>query len=103
VSGDVLFQWRPTGVLPFKAAYEVVWWNLGENPVVARGIAPPTAQTSLTTNLDVLYETNQFTSSDVYWTVLIVQTDPYARVTQPGQSNINVMTYQPGGPPKPRD
>lgn len=103
VTGDVLFEWRPTGPLPVNSAYEVVWWNVGENPGVARGIAPPTLQTSLTTNLDVLYETNQFTSSDVYWTVLVVKTDPYVRVTQPAQSNIGLITYQPSSPPKPRD
>lgn len=108
VSGNVDFQWRPTGQLPAGAAYEVVWWNRNEDPAAARGIAPPTLETSQVANLDVLYQSNQFTAPEINWTVLIVKTDPYVRLTQPGQSKVNVMIYGAGGggsapaPPKPK-
>jgi hypothetical protein len=104
-----MFAWQPTGPLPADAAYEVVWWNAGEDPAAARGIAPPTTGTSLSANLDVLYQSGQLTSSSVYWTVLAVSQSPYKRLTQPGASNPRVFVVaapsEGGGgpaPPKPK-
>jgi len=103
LSGPVLFRWLPAGRLPAGAAYEVVWWNQDEHPSLARGIAPPTTSLSLAANLDVLYHSNQIKGASLYWTVLVVQTSPYARLTQPGASEGRRLIYQPPGePPKPR-
>jgi MinD-like ATPase involved in chromosome partitioning or flagellar assembly len=107
-SGRVTFAWQPSGPLPPGAGYEVVWWNMGQDPAQARGFAPPTTGTTETVNLDVLYAANQFSSSGINWTVLVVQTDPYQRLTQPAGSSSRVLTYSPpsgGGesaPPPPR-
>jgi pilus assembly protein CpaE len=110
-SGVVQFSWQPAGVPPPGTGYEVVWWNPGEDPATARGIAAPTAGSNLSANLRVLYSSGQMTSSRLYWTVLIVQLSPYVRLTQPANSNAWVLVYQPptgggGGsssaPPRPR-
>ncbi len=108
VSGNVTFQWQPTGPLPDGASYEVVWWNRNEDPAAARGIAPPTTDTTLRANVDVLYQAGQIAGPEMYWTVLIVGTDPYQRLTQPAQSVVRVMNYEAGqdgegtAPPPPK-
>jgi len=106
----VAFTWQPSGPLPPGAGYEVVWWNAGEDPAAARGVAPPTTENTLTANLDVLYQSGQLTSSSVNWTVLVVTTEPYVRLTQPSASPSRVLTIAaPGGggggaePPPPKD
>lgn len=105
--GDVKFVWQAGGPLPSGAAYEVVWWNDGEDPATARGIAATTTETSLTANLDPLYASAQLRSTRFYWTVIVVQTSPYVRLTQPAQSALQRLNYasssgesQPA-PPKP--
>lgn len=97
VSGEVIFGWLPTAPLPPGAAYEVVWWNLEQDPATAGGIAPPTVLTALQANLDVMYEAHQLTSSQAYWTVLIVRQNPYERLTQPADSPRRLVVYQPRG------
>ncbi len=91
--GDVTFVWQPDGALPPGAAYEVVWWNDGEDPATARGIAATTTETSLTANLDPLYTSAQLRSTSFYWTVIVVQTSPYVRLTQPAQSAAQHLNY----------
>jgi len=101
--GNVNFAWRPGSPLPPGAAYEVVWWNLGEDPAAARGIAATTTETSLTANVDFLQSTAQLTSSDFYWTVIVVQTTPYVRLIQPAQSAPQRLSYSsPSQPPPPK-
>lgn len=105
--GTVTFVWQPTGPLPAGAAYEVVWWNQGESPDTARGLAAPTTGTSLAANLDPLYRAGQIKTPGIYWTVLVVQTAPYVRLTQPGASNPQILMYRvpveapPPQPPQP--
>ncbi len=103
LSGNVKFAWQPVGPLPSGAAYEVVWWNTDEDSTNARGIAATTTETSLTANLDYLYSSGQARSKDFYWTVIVVQTTPYARLTQPAQSGPQLLTYasSAGGAPSP--
>ena len=106
--GEVTFTWQPAGLLPPGAAYEVVWWNKGEDPSAARGFAPPTTGSSLTTNLDVLYGTGVIHGPDLYWTVLVVNTSPYRRLTAPNATNAGLLVYGPtsagggGAPPPPQ-
>jgi len=96
----VSFAWQPGGPLPPGAAYEVVWWNLGEDPAAARGIAATTTETSLTVDVDYLNSSAQLTNSDFYWTVIVVQTKPYVRLIQPAQSAPQRLSYSlPSQPP----
>ena len=89
------FRWQPAGPLPAGAAYEVVGWNAGEDPASARGIAAPTQDTTLTADLDALYNSGLFKGTDLYWAVIIVQTQPYVRLTQPAQSSPQLLIYVP--------
>lgn len=104
--GEVTFRWQATGPLPPGAAYEVVWWNLEEGAWMARGLAAPTYSLSLAANLDVLYRTGQVVASQFYWTVLVVNVDPYLRLTLPQDSPAWRLNYRQSGgeappPPKP--
>jgi hypothetical protein len=85
---------------------------LDEDPATARGIAAPTSETSVSGNLDGAYDLGLIEQGEVFWTVLIVQTDPYLRLSTPTEAGAWVLTYQaPGGdagqggstpePPKP--
>jgi hypothetical protein len=96
----VTFTWQPAAALPPGTAYEVVTWNLGEDPSAARGVAATTTGTQLTADLDALYNFGQVRSGEIYWTVLIVRTEPYERVIQPSAGNARPLAYQPpsGGP-----
>ncbi len=103
--GVVVFRWQPTGPLPSGAAYEVVWWAVDEDPLTARGLAEPITDTALSINLDVLSSSGQFRRPELYWTVLIVQTTPYTRLTQPSQGGARLLFYTPPvvpPPPPPR-
>ena len=103
-SGAVAFRWQPAGSLPAGAAYEVVGWNAGEDPASARGLAAPTQDTTLTADLDALYNSGLFKGTDLYWAVILVQTQPYVRLTQPAESSPQLLTYASssgGGGPAP--
>lgn len=109
-SGEVEFIWTPTGELPPGTGYEVVLWDQGEDPAAARGVAPPTTASSLRANLNVMSQVGLFRGPQFNWTVLIVRTDPYERLTQPAASPSHTLVYQgaPSGggsdappPPKP--
>lgn len=96
VSGVVRFEWLATGPLPEGAGYEVVWWNSDEPAAGARGLAPPTTGASLDINLDPLYNNSSFRSSRLNWTVLVVQVNPYVRLTAPGQGEVGTVDYVAG-------
>jgi len=109
-SGMVAFKWQSASPLPLGAAYEVVVWNSGEDPTTARGVAATTADTTLTADLNALYSAGLLKAGETFWTVLIVQADPYVRLSQPAVSSARTLIYQaPGGdgggpagpPPKP--
>lgn len=91
------FQWQPTGPLPDGAAYEVVIWSQGEDPSHARGISPPTLARSLSLDVDVLSESGQFSDGTLLWTVLVVQKEPYLRLTQAALSPQHRLLYSPPG------
>jgi pilus assembly protein CpaE len=98
-TGVVTFTWQPAGALPPGTAYEVVTWNAGEDPASARGVAATTTQTQLTADLDAIYRLGLVGGGNIYWTVIIVKTDPYVRVTQPAVNNSRLLTYQPPAGP----
>ena len=69
-----------------------------------RGIAAPTQDTTLTADLDALYNSGLFKGTDLYWAVILVQTQPYVRLTQPAKSGPQLLIYVPpsGGGALPR-
>jgi serine/threonine protein phosphatase PrpC len=91
VKGQTTFRWEPVA-LPAGAAYEVVWWRPDEDPDNARGFAPPTIQTSLTTDL----EGHGLQPDQVfYWTVLVVRTTPtYRRLQAATVANGRLAAYK---------
>ena len=109
-SGSVTFRWQPANALPSGASYEVVVWGAGEDPSSARGVDAPTANTSLTVDLYLLQRAGLIEQGDIYWTVILVQTDPYVRLSQPAEATARRLAYQSPGeagggsgePPKPK-
>ena len=92
-SGIAVFEWRPVVPLEDGQAYEIVVWSSEKDPGQAWGIAPPTSGQALEINLDELFASGQFGEGSLYWTVLVVQKDPYARLTAPAFSPRRYLVY----------
>jgi hypothetical protein len=76
-------------------------WNSGEDPASARGVAATTTDMSLTADLDAAYNLGLIKAGEALWTVLIVRTNPYTRLSQPAASNPRILVYQPEAPSEP--
>ena len=74
-------------------AYEIVVWSPEQDPNQAWGIAPPTLGMALEINLDELFESGRFREGSLYWTVLVVQQEPYIRLTLPTGSPRRYLVY----------
>ncbi len=92
-NAPITFAWDAAQPLPPGAAYEVVAWEIGQAPISARGLAAPTTETSLRIDLAVPYSLGVFKTADLSWTVLIVQTSPYQRLTLPDNSPARTLSY----------
>jgi serine/threonine-protein kinase len=86
--GVIEFKWQPVSSLPAGAAYEVVWWGQDESPASARGVAPAVLDTSLRIYVSVMVDRPR----RVYWTVLVVNTSPYQRLTQPADNEARPLS-----------
>jgi hypothetical protein len=95
--GLVQFDWAATGDLPKGALYEVVVWSPEQDPNQAWGVAPPRSGQSLTINLDELFQSGRFPTGNLYWTVLVVEQNPYERLTQPAASERRYLVYSSEG------
>ncbi len=95
--GEVRFEWLPTSELPRGAAYELVVWSPDQDPNQAWGVAPPRSTPSLTLNLDELFRSGRFLTGNLYWTVLVVEQNPYRRLTQPAESEQRYLVYASEG------
>ncbi len=95
--GPVQFDWAATGDLPKGALYEVVVWSPEQDPNQAWGVAPPRSAQSLTINLDELFQSGRFPTGNLYWTVLVVEQNPYERLTQPAASERRYLVYSSEG------
>ncbi len=51
---------------------------------------------SLRLNLDELFQSGRFPTGNLYWTVLVVDQNPYRRLTQPGDSERRYLVYATG-------
>lgn len=109
LNGSVIFRWEPAGPLPSGAAYEVVWWGAGETPAAARGLAPATTKNQSKVNIDSMVETGQLSGNKLSWTVVVVRTEPYERLTQATSEGARLLQWAgptpeaPPGPPKPKN
>ena len=97
LSGMATFEWRPAAQLAPGTGYEIVVWSPDQDPGQARGIAPATVMTSQQVNLDPLFESGLFRMGNLYWTVLVVQQDPYLRLTAPGEGEHRYLVRRTGG------
>ncbi len=93
----VPFGWYPASALPDDALYEVVVWSPEQDPNQAWGVAPPRRTLSLTLNLDELFQSGRFREGSLYWTVLVVEQNPYRRLTQPAESERRYLVLATGG------
>lgn len=93
LSGVAVFKWRPSVPLEKGLAYEIVVWSPEQDPNQAWGIAPTTLGTSLEMNLDELFKSGRFREGSLYWTVLLVQQEPYTRLTAPTNSPRRYLVY----------
>ena len=96
LSGVVDFEWRPVSELPHGAAYENVVWSPEQDPGQARGIAAATIMTAQQVNLDPLFESGPLRTGNLYWTILIVQREPYLRLTAPGDGEARYLVRRTG-------
>lgn len=92
-AGVMQFAWLPTSALPAGAFYEVVVWSPEQDPDQAWGVAPPVLNQSLWLNLDDLFRSGRFREGNLYWTVLVVELDPYRRLTSPAGSERRYLVY----------
>ena len=92
-NAPITFAWQAAQPLPNGAAYEVVAWEPGQSPSSARGLAAPTTDTSLQIDLAVPYNLGVFQTPELSWTVVIVQTAPYQRLTLPDSSPARTLRY----------
>lgn len=92
-SGIAVFEWRASVPLEKGQAYEIVVWSSEKDPSQAWGIAPPTSGEALEINLDKLFESGQFREGSLYWTVLVVQKEPYTRLTAPASGPRRYLVY----------
>ncbi len=95
--GVAQFEWHPTSALPAGAFYELVVWSPEQDPNQAWGAAPPRITQSLTLNLDELFKSGRFQEGSLYWTVLVVEQEPYRRLTLPSESERRYLVYATGG------
>jgi PPM family protein phosphatase len=87
----VKFSWLSSAPLPKGTACELVWWGSSEDAdTAARGIAPPLTDNSLTVNLDAALGGR----TDIFWAVLLVNVDPYTRLTRPSQVEKRALHYK---------
>jgi hypothetical protein len=75
----------------------MVVWSSEQDPSQAWGVAPPRITTSLTLNLDELFRSGRFREGALYWTVLVVQQNPYRRLTLPAESQRGYLVLATDG------
>lgn len=79
------FRWEPNFALPAGTAFEVVFWQDGQDPLTqSKGGVPPTQNNQAGITLDVLYGLGIVRSGRNHWGVLLVQPEsgsqPYRRL-----------------------
>jgi hypothetical protein len=52
---------------------------------------------SLALNLDELFRSGRFPTGNLFWTVLVVEQNPYRRLTQPADSEQRYLVYASDG------
>jgi hypothetical protein len=97
VTGETTFSWQWNGpALADNQAFEVRLWKEGQPDHY--GATSPVRSASATFHVASAYGVQQGGSGRYYWTVAVVQTDPYQRIGQEAPPrNINVELGGGGG------
>lgn len=97
LSGPQTFSWATDIVLAENQAFEMVFWEVGQEPV-ANGFSPPGAvrATSVTIDLDRFAASEQgsrllIRSRRYQWGVLLVETSPFKRLRHLGGAHTFVF------------
>lgn len=107
IEGRQTFRWQPNFSLPPNTAFEVVFWQEGQDPLTqSKGGVPPTEQTEVGITLEILDQVGIIRSGLNHWGVLLVQPEtasqPYRRLAF--LQGDFVFTYSPVPPtPTPTD
>ncbi len=79
--GRQRFAWQPNLQLQAGQAFEVVFWEKGQVPLVnSFGIIGATTEHEVTVDLNGLYNAGKLTSGEYQWSVLLVENSPYKRL-----------------------
>lgn len=79
--GRKRFVWQSNSQLQTGQAFEVVFWQKGQEPLAASfGIVGPTTMYEVTVDLNELYNTGNLERGEYQWSVLLVETNPYKRL-----------------------
>lgn len=98
VSDQALFQWRWSGgALPPNHGFEVRLWK--ENQADHFGAANPVSSTSLEIHFEGAYGVSLGGAGRYYWTVAVVQLQPYQRVGP--EAPVRVIDIADDAPPPP--
>lgn len=98
VSGVVQFVWRwPGPELGPNQAFEVRLWREGQ--VEHYGAAEPVRATSITVDLASAYAVQQGGSGRYFWTVAVVEVNPYRRIGAEAPARTLYVEQQAGPPP----
>ena len=83
IGGRETFEWQSSGALESGQAYEMVFWESGQDPLTAGfAVAGAKPASEITVNLDkaVQFVPQLESGTDYLWGVLLVQQAPYARL-----------------------
>ena len=95
VKDRTTFRWQAVE-LPPGAAYEVVWWRANANPDTAEGFAPTTQETAQEIDIAAYASLKGLPANQaVRWTVIVVNKEPYERLTLPSANRYQELTYVP--------
>lgn len=98
VSGVVQFVWRwPGPELGPNQAFEVRLWREGQADHY--GAAEPVRVTSITVDLASAYAVQQGGSGRYFWTVAVVEVNPYRRIGAEAPARTLYVEQQVGPPP----
>ncbi|MEZ4726288.1 MAG: protein phosphatase 2C domain-containing protein [Caldilineaceae bacterium] len=79
--GQQLFAWQTDLQLLPEQAFEVVFWQKGQDPLKdSFGIVGTTTAKQVTVNLNDLQNAGRLQSGEYRWGILLVKTNPYSRL-----------------------
>lgn len=99
------FSWQPNFALGYGEAFELIFWRTGQDPMI-HGFSPLEASGASTVLVDLEESIRRIpqlqNGYDYVWSVLLIQTHPYQRLTllSPGhQFRLEKLSHGGGGSP----